>query len=45
VVRPIARLDEIWRVDKPSADNLRTSGIFRLGNLFIGLPSRQKNGK
>jgi hypothetical protein len=45
VVRPIAKLAAIWRVDNPSAESRKTSRIFRIGNLIIGLPSCQKGGR
>jgi hypothetical protein len=42
----MARLAASWRVDRPSADRRKTSRIFRIGNLFIGLPpaSKEPNG-
>ncbi|HEV8034163.1 hypothetical protein, partial [Yoonia sp.] len=29
--------------ERPSADSRKTSRIFRIGNLFIGLPSKLKS--
>jgi hypothetical protein len=39
----MVRLTPILRVERPSADSRKTSRIFRIGNLFIGLTSKLKS--